>query len=87
MATFSSACLFLLLLVLFALVADSSGSGEIALSLSGLILLERGRTGDPGDAPDPVRSNFFHFVDEVEVTIGDGLSCRSLGEGFGIGAL
>lgn len=62
-----------------------SGAGEGAFSLIGLISSTRGRVGDLGDLIEPEASTFLHFVEEVEVSIGDGLGGRRLPEAVSAG--
>ena len=63
-----------------------SSGGEGALSLIGLISSGAGGVGDFLDLNDPGKSTFFHFVEEAEVLIGDGLGGRRLFVGVIMGA-
>ena len=64
-----------------------SGAGDGAFSLMGLISSGRGRVGEPGGLIELGVSAFFHLVEVVDVSIGDGLGGRRLSEGLETGVL
>ena len=57
------------------------------MSLIGLISRDVGRVGELGGCTRLGVSNFFHFVAEVLVMMGDGFAGRCVAETFDVGVL